>query len=127
MKKRLYPRDDFEATVVIYSEAEGGRRTPVRNGIRWDLAYADDDPADTNYMIWPDFFSYLDGSPLPADSLPIGVPLVGRFVILNDDIRRDVHQARISVGTRFYCRTGSRRVAAGTVTRVTGLHDPIST
>jgi translation elongation factor EF-Tu-like GTPase len=31
-------RFDFSATVVVLSEAEGGRRTPAHAGIRWDLA-----------------------------------------------------------------------------------------
>ena len=43
MQERLYDHDDFEAIVTIFSESEGGRRTPPHNGIRWDFAYADGD------------------------------------------------------------------------------------
>jgi len=55
MAQRFQGRDDFEATIRILSEAEGGRRTRARNGIRWDICYADEDPKDNLWMVWPDF------------------------------------------------------------------------
>ena len=53
---RLYPTtDDFEASIRILTQTEGGRRTSPFNGIRWDFSYAEDDCNDQLYMIWPDF------------------------------------------------------------------------
>ena len=82
MGYRLYPHDDFEANVRILSAAEGGRRTPAFNGIRWDFAYAEGQPPGTLYMIWPDFFA-ADGQSLPTDQpMPVGVELSARMMIL---------------------------------------------
>lgn len=123
MAKRPFPRVDFEAAVRILGPQEGGRRTPPANGVRWDFAYADDPPGASLYMIWPDFLDDQGGS-RPSDTpLPVGVELTARFFILNDDLRRDVHRARLREGVRFYCHEGSRRTAEGRVIRVIGLHD----
>ena len=44
---RLYPiPDDFEATIRILAEAEGGRKTSPFNGIRWDFSYAADNTTE---------------------------------------------------------------------------------
>ena len=121
---RLYKQlDDFEAIIRIFSTDEGGRLTPPFNGIRWDFAYADDDVPTTTglYMIWPDFVDEA-GDSLPTDqALPIGVALQARMTIVVDEMRSKLHRERISVGTQFYCHEGSKRVASGTVTKVTGL------
>jgi translation elongation factor EF-Tu-like GTPase len=123
MVERLYPNDDFEATIRIYSKADGGRSTPAFNGIRWDFAYAEDQLPNSLYMIWPDFYA-TDGMSLPTDQgLPIGVPLHARMLILMDEMRSEVHRARLAPGTRFYCHEGARRVAEGVVTRITGLFE----
>ena len=117
------PPDDFEAIIRVYGPKEGGRRTPAFNGIRWDFAYADDasDPPNL-YMIWPDFFA-ADGRSLPTDQpLPIGVELMARMTVVMDEMRAEVHRARIVPGVRFFCHEGPRPVAEGVVTRITGLH-----
>jgi len=115
--------DDFEAVIRILSEAEGGRKTPPFNGIRWDFSYAQDEASNHLYMIWPDFFSS-SGDSMPTDSpLPIGVELSARMTILNDEMREQIHRARIEAGLEFYCHEGPKRVAIGRVTRITGLHD----
>jgi hypothetical protein len=121
---RLYVvPDDFEAVIRIFSEAEGGRTTPPFNGIRWDFAYASDGVVNQIYMIWPDFFA-LSGDSLPTDApLPIGVDLSARMTIVVDEMRDQLHRARIEPGVEFYCHEGSKRVAIGWVTRVTGLHE----
>ena len=124
MAERLYPHDDFEATIRMYSQAEGGRRTPALNGIRWDFAYAENHPPDTLYMIWPDFYDP-DGRSLPDyQPLPCGVELPARMVVVMDEMRDAVHRARIAPGVRFFCHEGGRRVAEGVVTRTTGLFVP---
>ena len=121
---RLYLiADDFEATIRILTESEGGRKTPPFNGIRWDFSYASDNSCDQLYMIWPDFFGP-DGDSLPtASPLPLGVDLSARMTILVDEMREQTHRARIKPGVEFYCHEGSKRVAIGRVTRITGLHD----
>jgi translation elongation factor EF-Tu-like GTPase len=123
MGDRLYPYDDFEATIRVYTTAEGGRRTSAFNGIRWDFAYAAGPPADTLYMIWPDFFA-AGGRSLPTDQpVPVGVELSARMAVVMDEMRAEVHRGRIAPGVRFFCHEGGRRVAEGVVTRVTGLHE----
>ena len=124
MPDNLLSCDDFEATIRIYSVAEGGRRTPVYNGIRWDFAYAEENPPDTLYMIWPDFFA-AGGRNLPTDQpLPVSVELSTRMGVVMDEMRAGLHRDRIAPGVRFFCHEGGRRVAEGVVTRITGLFSP---
>lgn len=120
--KRLYRLpDDFEAQIRIYTFAEGGRRSPPANGIRWDYAYADDVPAKELFMIWPDFCDEHWKS-LPTDQpLPMGREIQARMTILSDELRVAVHRSRLVVGTRFFCHEGGKRVGEGRVTRITGL------
>jgi hypothetical protein len=121
MADRLYPWDDFEAVVRIFSATEGGRRIPAFNGIRWDFAYAEGQPPGALYMIWPDFFP-ANGRSLPADQpLPVGVELSARMYVAMDEMRSEVHRGRIAPGVRFFCHEGGRQVAEGVVTRITGL------
>jgi hypothetical protein len=119
---RLYSTpDDFEAVIRIYTEAEGGRRSPAFNGIRWDLAYAEDPPGAPLFAIYPDFVDE-HGHSLPADQpLRVGIELPARLVVLNDELRVTHHRSRIREGIRFYCQEAARRVAEGRVTRITGL------
>lgn len=114
--------DDFEASIRVYSAAEGGRKTPPCNGIRWDFAYADKSAATPElFMIYPDFLDK-EGASLPNDTpIPVDVPLPARMLILNDELRKSEHRNRIKVGLRFFCHEGFKRVAEGEVTRITGL------
>jgi translation elongation factor EF-Tu-like GTPase len=113
--------DDFEAEITIIPEAEGGRRAPTYNGVRWDFCYAEDDYRQGLWMIPADFVD-ADGKSLPRElALLVGVPLLARMVVLNDELRESVHLPRIAAGVRFFCHEGSKRVACGMVTRVTGL------
>ena len=74
-------------------------------------------------MIWPDFYSP-SGDSLPADvALPSGVELAARMTVVVDEMREQVHRRRIAPGVGFYCHEGSKKVAIGRVTRITGLHD----
>ena len=123
--KRLYDvPEDFEAEITILSAEEGGRRTPPFNGIRWDFLYAGDRVEDGDlHMIWPEFLDEV------GDALATDLPLKGtyraRMYILLNEGRQRVHRQRISEGTAFFCMEGPRKVARGTVTKVTGLHRPI--
>lgn len=121
---RLYPiADDFEATIRILTESEGGRKTSPFNGIRWDFSYASDNSSDQLYMIWPDFYDANEDS-LPADlPLPLGPELPARMTVVVDEMREQTHRGRIKPGVEFYCHEGPHRVAVGCVTRITGLHN----
>lgn len=123
MAHRLYKTpDDFEAVIRILSDAEGGRKSPPFNGIRWDLAYAADGETNALFMIWPDFYDR-NGDSLPSDApLPVGVDLPARMTIFVDEMRVQVHRARIQEGVPFYCHEGAKRVAVGRVSRITGLN-----
>jgi hypothetical protein len=77
---------------------------------------------DGLWMIWADFFDNSQNS-LPKDKpLPIDIELHARMVILNNEAREKVHQAKISIGKEFYCHEGPRRVAFGRITKITGLY-----
>lgn len=121
MRRLTIIPDDFEAVIRIFSAEEGGRVSPPSNGIRWDFAYAEDPPANDLFMIRPDFYD-LNGDSLPTDrQLSIGIELPARMTVLNNEVREQVHRARIREGVRFYCQEGPKRVAEGRVTRITGL------
>jgi len=118
--------DDFEAVIRIYSTAEGGRVNPAFNGIRWDFAYAESQPAGELYSIYPDFYGG-DGSSLPTDQpLPIGREIPARMIVLFDEMREKIHRSRVREGVGFFCHEGPKRVAEGRVTRITGLFTPRS-
>ena len=75
-------------------------------------------------MIWPDFLG-ADGRSLPESlPLPVGVALPARMSIVADDLRAVFHWHRVAPGVRFFCHEGPKRVAEGTITRVTGLYRP---
>lgn len=119
---KLYgSQDDFEAVIRIYTFEEGGRRTAPFNGIRWDFAYASDEPLKELYMIWPDFYDE-HGDALPTDSpAPLGIEVPARMIVCVDAMRAKLHRSLIREGVRFYCHEGAKRVAEGRVTRITGL------
>jgi hypothetical protein len=124
MRDRLYQHDDFEAAIRIYSAIEGGRRTPAGNGIRWDFAYADEQPPKSLYMIWPDFVG-ADGQSLPTDQpLPVSVELPARMLVLMDEMRAEVHRGQITSGVRFFYHEGRVRVAEGVVPESRGYSSP---
>lgn len=121
---RLYRiPDDFEATIRILTEAEGGRKTSPFNGIRWDFSYVANNATDQLYMIWPDFFSPSGDSLSKDQPLPTSIELSARMTVVVDEMREQVHRARIQPGVEFYCHEGPKRVAVGRVTRITGLHN----
>ena len=113
--------DDFEAMIRILPAAEGGRSTAAFNGIRWDFAYADNEPSGELYAIYPDFYDEHGNSMLTDQALSVGVEMPARIVVLFDEMREKAHRSRIREGVRFYCREGAMRVAEGRVTNITGL------
>lgn len=125
MVKRLYDvPEDFEAEITILSAEEGGRRTPAFNGMRWDVRYAGERVEDGElYMIWPEFVDEA-GDALATDRPLRGTDHARRYILI-DEGRQRVHRQRIREGTAFFCMEGPRKVARGTVTKVTGLHGPV--
>lgn len=118
--KRLYEhRDDFEAKIIVLSEADGGRATAPFNGIRWDFLYEGEEPTESLYMIWPEFIDEF-GDAIPKD-IPLTGTLKARMHILNRELAESVHRNRIKVGTIFFSMEGPKKVARGVVTRITGL------
>lgn len=125
---RLYRiADDFEATIRILTEAEGGRMNPPFNGIRWDFAYASDKPAENLYMIHPDFYSQ-SGDSLPTDApLPLGVDLPARMTIVIDEMREQVHRARKNLALSSIAMKGQRESLLGASPALQGciIHAPV--
>lgn len=108
----------FEAEITIFTEQEGGRKTPPKNGIRWDLTYAENNPEGRMFMIWPEF---IDEN---GDSIDTGVPLTGKLKARIHIVVKEMmefHSGRISVGTKFFSMEGPKKVAKGVVTKVTGF------
>ena len=113
---------DFEATIRIFSTAEGGRKTPPYNRIRWDFNYADELPQNALYMIHPVFVDEFGHALQDGVPMPIGVDLAAQMTVLNVEMR-GFHSERLTVGTHFFCCEGHHRCAAGVVTKVTGLSE----
>lgn len=114
-------RDDFIAEITILTADEGGRKTPPRNGVRWDFLYEGDVVGRDMYMIWP-VFQDSSGHAI-ADDVPLAGTLRAKMYILNSEGRKKVHRARIRPGVHFFCMEGPNRVARGSVIEVTGLNE----
>jgi hypothetical protein len=109
---------DFEVRYRFLTPAEGGRRSPPRQHLRWDFLYEGDDPQrDGIFMIWPEFIDD-EGNPRPEGEVPSEG--LAHMFILNPEMRPE-HQRRISIGTRGFMVEGTKKVAECEVTRVLGL------
>ncbi|GAB2787500.1 hypothetical protein HNQ93_002724 [Hymenobacter luteus] len=122
---RLYPDhpDDFEARVRLLRPDEGGRQLLPCNGIRWDFGYAQDRPLISYMWLHPDFYDPETGNSLQELPLPVDKWLHARVAILLA-AARSFHRPKLWPGTSFHYCEGSRIVAEGTVTRLTGLGQP---
>jgi hypothetical protein len=119
--KRFDGNDDFEAMIRIFRESEGGRRSPMFNGVRCDFCYAEDDPRRGIWMIYPDFLD-ANGESIPENQpLPVDAPIPARMIVLSDNLRMEVHRQKARVGSQFFCQDGQRRIAEGIITKITGL------
>jgi len=121
--QRFNNLDDFEASIRIFPKIEGGRNGPTFNCMRWDFCYAEDDPRDTIWMVYPDFLDNFGASRPEDKELPIGEFLPAKMFILVDEMREKVHRSRVKVGTQFFCHEGQKRVAEGKITKITHLFD----
>jgi translation elongation factor EF-Tu-like GTPase len=114
---RLYNHSEtFEAEITILTEAQGGRKSPPHNGIRWDFKYVEDSSNNVIYMIWPEFVDD-QGDAIDRDLFLEGTLKARMHVVVEDML--PFHLSRLSVGTRFYCVEGPHTVAHGVVTKIT--------
>jgi translation elongation factor EF-Tu-like GTPase len=102
---------DFRARVRFFSDEEGGRNSPARQGYRPDLCYKDG--AFELFMIWPRFLDEAlrekeDEAEIPSSSL-------ADFWIVSPELKEEVHRPRIQPGTEFWMCEGRKRVAEVTV------------
>jgi len=112
--KRLYEhQEDFEASITIFTEDEGGRTMPPRNGIRWDFVYAENNPPNQAYMIWPEFID--ENNDAISENVLLHGTLNARMHIVNQEMKNKVHFPRIKPGTEFFCVEGPQKVAKGVV------------
>jgi hypothetical protein len=111
---------DFEADISPLGPET--RKTHPFNGIRWDFCYADDLDDDGRprqiSMIWPEFVDETGASILG------GVPIEGRLharmhIFVREAV--ELHRQRLTIGTKFYCAEGSRKVAEGIVTSLSPM------
>jgi len=112
---------DFEVRYRFLTSEEGGRRTgPPFQHYRCDWSYDGDDVSKGIFMIWPEFLAD-DSSPLPEDTI---VPASGLATmwIVSDDMRGQVHRAKLHEGVKGYFMEGARIIAEAVVTRILGLH-----
>ena len=111
---------DFIVDYRILTEAEGGRRTPVYQGIRWDLWYKVPELTGNHlWMVWPEFLDEA-GSVIIQRDTPVAVTGRAALWIVSESMR-PFHQQRIDVGMLGFAREGARNVATYQVTELVGL------
>ncbi len=113
-------KDSFKARITFLSPEEGGRKTPCKQNYRPDLRYEGE-----HGQVWMIHPIFLDerGEVLPDRAL-IPKEADALMWILDDELRKSMHQQRIKPGVRFFLNEGPRVVASGVVLAVTGLFDP---
>lgn len=113
---------NFEAEITIFPPGPTTGSSYPFNGIRWDFCYVEDLRPDGSVfdvnMIWPEFVDQ-SGHPISKD-----VPLKGTYrakmhIIMDEMIA--YHRDRLSVGTKFFCTEGARKVAEGVVTSLSRM------
>ncbi|GAA4315872.1 hypothetical protein [Nibribacter koreensis] len=105
----FYRKPDFRVTYTIFTEEEGGRKTPPFQGIRWDFKY--DHPEHSNgaiFMIWPEFED-AQGDLIKVANMPLPRYGQARMWIIIEE-RRAYHKEKIKIGTHGYFMEGHRKV-----------------
>jgi len=111
---------DFMVEYEILTEAQGGRKTPVYQGIRWDLWYDDEEHQNNHlFKIWPEFLQD-DDEVVKHREVPVDTRGKAVLWIINKKMRR-YHQQRIMLGMNCYAREGPRTVANYRVVKILGL------
>ena len=109
----------FKARITFLGPAENGRKYPAVQGYRPDFFYADD--RRHGWVIWPRFLDE-HGNQLP-DGATVPLECDAFMYVLDDTLRRTVHQQRLKVGATFLVSEGVHVVANGVVLEITGLFD----
>lgn len=107
--KDIINRDyDFRVKYRLYSQEEGGRGTPVYQGIRWNFWYeSEKHETQSIFIIWPEFED--EHKEIITSNIPVPVEGTAQMWIINNDWF-DYHIARIRAGTKGYFHEASRRV-----------------
>ncbi len=104
---------DFQVTYRLFPPEEGGRRTPVYQGIRWDSRLADE-TRPHNWMVYPEFID-ADGFIIPNGPVaPVGR---ANMFPLNSTLRAK-YRPLVQPGTRGYFVEGSQRMGVWEVLEV---------
>ncbi|MFD0714302.1 hypothetical protein [Paenibacillus sp. GCM10027626] len=113
---------DFRVKYRIYSAEEGGRKTPVYQGLRCDFAYAGDDAGmDRIYAIHPEF-EEAAGKVIRDRSYPVPPAGTATMWILFPEMRREVHLAKMKPGVTGFMMEGPKRIAEVEVIEIVGLY-----
>ncbi|RNB85144.1 hypothetical protein EDM56_19750 [Brevibacillus fluminis] len=119
---RKHPAD-FRITYTFFTEAEGGRKNPVFQGLRCDFSYAGDDvQKDGLFAIHPEFEDK-NGEVIMDNTIPVSGKGTARMWILFPEMRREVHLERIKVGVRGFFMEGPRKIASIEVIELVGLRE----
>ncbi len=111
---------DFVVKYRLFQPSDGGRKVTFQH-LRCDFLYEGDDPiADGIYAIHPEFLDR-DSRPIAEN---IAVPLDGKasMWILMPHMRQ-VHRARIKIGTCGHFVEGSRKIGDVEVVSIAALHE----
>jgi hypothetical protein len=111
-------RADFEAEIRFLSKEEGGRESLPFQGYRCDLKYKEQEEKFV-WMIWPAFLDE-EGNELPQGQL-VKQKSKANMYIINQELRKTVHQGKIREGVLFHLGKGQKIVADGKVTRILNL------
>ncbi|NRB63928.1 MAG: hypothetical protein HRU40_13040 [Saprospiraceae bacterium] len=119
--ERLNHPHDFEVEYRILSESEGGRKTQVGQGIRWDFWYQFEGMHEKNqlWMIWPEFLD-AEGKVITQKDKIIASSGKARMWIVNEGMRK-YHQEKIKIGLEANGHEGGRIVAKYKVSKIVGL------
>ncbi|MEK0315946.1 hypothetical protein [Cohnella sp. 56] len=103
--KRNHP-PDFSVHYRLFSQAEGGRKKTVFQGLRCDFSYEGDDIKETGlFMIHPEFQDEFGGIILDRTA-PVPKQGTATMWILIPEMRSLVHVNRIKIGVAGYFMEG---------------------
>lgn len=119
--KRLNHPHDFEVEYRILSESEGGRKTPIGQGIKWDFGYQFEGMHEKNqlWMIWPEFLDN-EGKVINQKDETITTTGKARMWIVNEGTRK-YHQEKIKIGLEANGYEGGRIVVKYKVSKIVGI------
>lgn len=113
---------DFRVTYRLFTEEEGGRKTPAYQHIRWDFCYEDSAMPTGNLMVYPEFLDP-DGKMIPNGPFaPVGQAAM--FCLSTSG--QTSHHPYIRPGVRGYFVEGARRVGVCEVVEVLGFRQKLT-